>query len=132
MTERDDLADKLALGELVSRYAWLVAQRQSAMIPDLFVEDGVFEGRGHTLHGREELKRFFGDQRKEVVPLVGNHLFELDGDRARGTSTLIGLDRCDGVHLFSGYYDDSFVRHDGRWLFSSRIFTTYFDMHASA
>jgi hypothetical protein len=125
------LADKIALAELVSRYAWLVGQGRGSEVPALFCDDGVFEGRGHALHGRRAFEEFYAKAAGspgDVVPLVGNHLFDVQGDRASGVSTLNGFKRGSGIHIFSGFYDDEFARVDGRWLFSRRVFTTYFDI----
>ncbi|QEH77063.1 nuclear transport factor 2 family protein [Sphingomonas sp. C8-2] len=129
------IADKIALGELVARYAWLVGQGRGAEVPALFTADGAFEGRSQELRGREALARFYARSASDfgdVVPLVGNMIFEVAGDRATGVSTLTGHKRGSGVHVFSGVYEDDFARVDGRWLFDRRRFTTYFDLLASS
>lgn len=128
------IADKIALGELVARYAWLVGQGRGAEVPALFTVEGAFEGRSQELRGREALARFYARSASDfgdVVPLVGNMIFEVAGDRATGVSTLTGHKRGSGVHVFSGVYEDDFARVDGRWLFDRRRFTTYFDLLAS-
>lgn len=127
------LADKIALGELVARYAWLVGQGRGAEVSALFTEDGIFEGRSHRLEGREALARFYIDSaggHGDVVPLVGNMIFELAGDRASGVSTLTGHKRGSGIHMFNGTYEDDFEKVGGEWLFRRRRFTTYFDARA--
>ncbi|MFD2500226.1 3-keto-5-aminohexanoate cleavage protein [Rhizorhabdus histidinilytica] len=91
-------------------------------------------GRSQELRGREALARFYARSASDfgdVVPLVGNMIFEVAGDRATGVSTLTGHKRGSGVHVFSGVYEDDFARVDGRWLFDRRRFTTYFDLLAS-
>ncbi|ATE63643.1 nuclear transport factor 2 family protein [Rhizorhabdus dicambivorans] len=127
------LADKVALGELVARYAWLVGQGRGPEVPALFTADGRFEGRNQQLCGQEDLVRFYqgaASGHGDVVPLVGNMIFDVSGDAASGVSTLTGHKRGTGVHVFSGVYEDDFAREEGRWLFRRRRFTTYFDLQA--
>lgn len=122
-------ADHTALGQLVARYAWSVAQGLEAGVAELFCEDGWFEGSAGRILGRKLLADFFSQAAGEygkAVPLVGNMIFELNGDAATGVATLVGF-QDHGQRTFAGHYQDVFRRVDGDWLFHGRRFVTYFD-----
>lgn len=125
-------ADRVALNELVARYAWSVAQGKGAAVAELFCEDGWFESSGSRVEGRQALAEFFSRMAGAfggTVPLVGNTIFELDGDAAMGLATLIGF-RQGGSSVFAGHYQDSFRRTEGIWRFAGRRFETYFGASA--
>lgn len=122
------IEDKLALGELVSGYAYAVGQGDGEGIADLFCEDGAFVAPSREVRGCENLRRFFASiaTRGTTVPSVTNCVFEISGDHAKGTSTLIVLSALATRELLCGFYNDDCVRVDGRWRFHSRRLTAYF------
>ena len=101
---------------------------------DLFAADGEFvAGPGGQIHatGREAIFALVDGMRGSLLTDVGgddvhvavNEVIELDGDRARVTSTWVYLVRAEGdVPEVSkiGHYNDVVTREDGRWKFLRR------------
>ncbi len=126
----DDLAmlvEKEQIRELTARYAWFATQGDAASIIDLFAPDGSFEVVGESpAAGHDGLRAFYQIGPGLVHPMLGNHLIELDGDRATATTDMRNMIRhADGTftHL-AGYYEDSYVRLGGAWKFQSRRWHT--------
>jgi uncharacterized protein (TIGR02246 family) len=101
---------------------------------DLFAADGEFiagpEGEIRA-QGREAIFALVDGMRGTLLTETGgddvhvavNEVIELDGDRARVTSTWVYLVRAEGdVPEVSkiGHYDDLMTREDGRWKFLRR------------
>jgi hypothetical protein len=131
------LAAKQAITELVHRYAQVVRYDCPELTADLYTPDGVFEVRNgvpdrdeHTLQshvvGREAIRAMLLPIKGSVhpVPLIHNLMIEVDGDTARSTCVMEGRPSA-GEGGFWGEYRDSFVRVDGSWLFSARVFTMF-------
>jgi SnoaL-like domain len=109
------LEDREAIRELTARYAWFVARAEIDEIADLYTEDGRF-----GIHGREEMKVFL---RREIIagdriPLVQNHIIEVNGDSARGTCSMFSPWSPQGP--LCGFYQDRFRRDEGSWRFRER------------
>ncbi|HYG27872.1 MAG TPA: nuclear transport factor 2 family protein [Caulobacteraceae bacterium] len=121
--------DRLALEDLISTYALLVARGDGPGVVDLFSDDGEFIGLTHTVSGRQALLTFYiGAARSgAIVPFVANKVFTISGDTARGASTLVALSPPPGRQLLCGAYDDDFVRTAEGWRFRRRRFITHFE-----
>lgn len=138
MNDRDlhELADRLAIRDLVDRYARAADRVDGAAAAALFTEQGalrIFE-RGRDEPVRERLGReaiavaFAGLSRYEVtLHVVANHLVDLDGDVATGETYCLahhvrslgeGAERSD--YLMAIRYLDDFVRTAEGWRFSQR------------
>lgn len=121
------LEDRAALNELIARYAMLVAQGKGTALGALFTSDGRFRAGPREFAGKA-LKPFFAAMKPlSTIPLVGNVILDIDGDEARGQSTLFARMPKETVITYSGYYDDVFRRVRGKWKFVSRDFTFYHD-----
>lgn len=126
------LEDRAALTELIARYAMLVAQGKGAQLGSLFTSDGRFRAGAREFEGKA-LKPFFAAMKPlNTIPLVGNVILDMDGDDARGQSTLFARMPKETVITYSGYYDDVFRRVRGKWKFVSRDFTFYHDSSGNA
>jgi ketosteroid isomerase-like protein len=121
----DALARLLArdeIRELAHRYAVATDARDLDALVALFTED-VRVGREAV--GREALRRDFDRQLRAIgvsILFVGNHVIDFDdADRARGIVYCIAQIQ-DGERWIRQAirYDDSYARHDGRWLFVRR------------
>ncbi len=133
-------ADRLAIRELVDAYAHCADRCLGEEQKLLFTEDTHFvvymDGQGteptQVLDGREALTLVFQDLNRYQATqhFNGQSTIELDGDRATGVSY------CIAHHLFTEdgerrlmlahlRYGDTFVKHDGAWLFAER--TLYVD-----
>lgn len=141
MTELERRIDRLesesAVARLVHAYAQAVRREEVERIADMFIPAGIFEVRGghpdraeFTVRQRfetpAELVAFLleGKGKPHPVPLLHNMMIDVDGDTATANSMMAapiyGTD-----HEVFGEYHDSFIRTEGRWLFSRRIYTIY-------
>jgi hypothetical protein len=124
-----ELADRDEIHRLVLAYCRAVDRLQYDDIRAAYARDGVdhhtgFDGSAdeYVAWLRSLLPRLDG-----TMHLVGNHLAEIDGDRAvaetYGTAVHWGSPVDDPVLNFtSGFrYVDSLVREDGRWLIAERF-----------
>ncbi len=126
MTEH--LADKLAVTELLYRYAELIDAGD-------FDGVGVLLGRGNfmgvagpaALAGLSPATtRRYPDARNtpRTRHLVLNPIVDVDGDTATARSTFVVVQRTDTLALqpiVVGRYRDSFARDDAGWYFTERL-----------
>ena len=130
-----ELADRLAIRELVDAYAHCADRRDAEGQKSLFTEDTHFvvhmNGQGseptQVLDGREALTPVFDalNSYQATMHFNGQSTIDLAGDRATGESY------CIAHHLFTDHgerklmvawlrYGDAFVKVDGGWLFAER------------
>ena len=130
-----ELADRLAIRELIDAYARCADRRDADGQKSLFTEDTRFvvymDGEGseptQELVGREALTPVFDDLNRydATTHFNGQSTVALDGDRATGESY------CLAHHVFTDTgqrklmvaslrYHDTFVRHGGTWRFAER------------
>jgi hypothetical protein len=130
-----ELADRVAIRELVDAYARCADRRDADGQKSLFTDDTHFlvymDGQGseptQILDGRESLTPVFEalNTYEATMHFNGQSTIALDGDRATGESY------CIAHHLFTqagvrklmvAYlrYHDRFVKLDSSWLFAER------------
>ena len=130
-----ELADRLAIRELVDAYAHCADRRDAEGQKSLFTDDTHFvvymNGQGsaptQVLDGREALTPVFDDLNRyeATMHFNGQSTVALDRDRATGESY------CVAHHLFTDAgerklmvawlrYRDRFVKVDRAWLFAER------------
>ena len=130
-----EMADRLAIRQLVDAYAHCADRRDATGQKSLFTEDTHFvvfmDGEGsqptQVLDGREALTPVFADLNRyqATMHFNGQSTIALDGERASGESY------CIAHHLFSDAgerklmvaflrYQDTFVKVDGAWLIGER------------
>jgi hypothetical protein len=130
-----EMADRLAIRELVDAYAHCADRRDAEGQKSLFTEDTHFvvymDGQGseptQVLDGREALTPVFAalNAYQATMHFNGQSTISIDGDRATGESYCIAhhLYTEDGerklmvAHL---RYDDTFVKLGDAWLFAAR------------
>lgn len=133
MSKLEDVADKLAITELLYRYAELI---------DAGDFDGVGEllGRGRfggptsgSVEGQQLIANTFARTTRRFPDhgntprtrhLVLNAIVELDGDIAHARSTFCVVQQTETVPLqpiVVGRYADTFARDDSGWYFTERI-----------
>ncbi|MHC0441714.1 nuclear transport factor 2 family protein [Flavobacterium sp. 3-210] len=130
----NELADRIAIRELIDRISMLGDQKKFEQLAQLFSEDAVSETilEGNTiLHitGRKEMARTFAEFLQKVETVYhfnGQQIIEFDGDNARGTCycfiTLIGSE--DGKKIktkIGAVYEDHYIRTNNQWLVSKRL-----------
>jgi SnoaL-like domain len=144
MTSPDTLtgeaADRLAIRGLVDAWAHCADRRKPQQQAELFVPDGivtVYQGdpaasepvqqlRGHT--ELAEAFKVLGNY-DATTHFNGQSTITLDGDRATGETYCLAhhLWAENGQRILmvmSIRYLDTFVRHDGQWLFAERQLIT--------
>jgi ketosteroid isomerase-like protein len=132
-----DSADRIALRDLVERYAWAVDARDIDAEVGLFAEEGVLlshlmagteetplERRGHT-----QLRRALElglAQYQRTTHVIGGQVVELAGDEARGTTQCLAHhvyragDGADRLLVMAIRYHDRYCKQDGSWRFAER------------
>lgn len=123
-----DLADKLAITELLYRYAELIDAGDFDGVGDLL-------GRGNFMGvvGAEAIAALFAKSTRRFPDhgntprtrhLVLNPIVELDGDTAQARSTFCVVQQTDTVPLqpiVVGRYADTFARDETGWYFTERV-----------
>src|SRR5580698_8396342 len=132
-----EIADRLAIRELVEAYAHCADRRDAKGQMALFTEDTHFvvymnakdPKPSQDLHSRAALAPVFDDLNKYASTLhfVGQStIFTLTSDRATGEAyTMAHHLTVDGdkrrLMIAALRYSDTFVKIDGAWLFSERL-----------
>jgi len=132
----EEVADRLAIRELVEAYAHCADRRDAKGQIALFTEDTHFvvymnakdPKPSMDLHARDALAPVFADLNKydATTHFVGQStIFTLTGDRATGEAYCLAHHvTVDGgkrrIMIASLRYDDTFVKMDGAWFFAER------------
>jgi uncharacterized protein (TIGR02246 family) len=133
-----ELADRLAIMELTSRYCRAADDGDLETFADLYAENGEFVARDSVIVGGDAVARFQGTFLAEyarhalrLVHMTLNPIITVDGDRATHTCTmLIAVARQDRTRLAvasTGRYTDELVRTAAGWRFRRR--TAIGDVH---
>ena len=125
------LEDREEIRALHARYCWTIDSGRYDEWVDCFTEDGVFDSPRFGKHsGRDGLKRFAALYKEslggaQVLHVVANPAFELDGASGTGTAHLLYYHCKDGRVQQStvGYYTDKLRKTPGGWRFASRQVT---------
>ena len=135
------MADEREVRNLVARYADAIASRDLDAWVATWAEQCEWSVLGTSRSGRagvlERLEELLGGL-DFVVQIASGGIVELEGDRGRGRWTVTEHGRfASGDPLFTlGVYDDQYIREDGRWCFSKRVFHAIYigppDMSAKA
>lgn len=127
------LADKLAITELLYRYAELIDAGDFDEVGELLARSrfggpnsGSVEGRNMIANTFARTTRRFPDHGNtpRTRHLVLNPIVELEGDTARARSTFCVVQQTDTVPLqpiVVGRYADTFARDDAGWYFTERV-----------
>jgi ketosteroid isomerase-like protein len=130
-----EVADRLAIRELVDAYAFCADRRDAARQLALFTEDADFlvymdsgnQSPTQHLRGRAALAPVFDELNtyEATMHFNGQNTTVLDGDHACGvTYCLAHHVKVDGparsLMIAAIRYLDTFVKHDGTWFFSQR------------
>jgi SnoaL-like domain len=130
-TAEESLQIREACIELGNRYAYYLDTGQIDRIPDLFDEQGSWQGRAGRYTGREDIKLAFSRRPKNrrTVHLVTNHLVDIQSKNmvevisnftTYRTDKPTGIAPLDGQPVRVGRYTDECVRYEKGWIFQSR------------
>lgn len=127
-----DSNDALEIQSVISRYTNCVNRRDWAVLPGIFaktsrwsaptVPDATFESYEAILEGIPRLV----EATTSITQLITPSDIRIDGDRATAQCSIreTGSIAEEGIRFEAhGIYDDELVREDGKWKFSSRLFT---------
>jgi uncharacterized protein (TIGR02246 family) len=116
-----------AISRTIALYGQFLDDRRFEEFGELFAPDGVWAIPGMSLEGRQQIVEVLRELEKggpgSVKHLSFHPVIVLEGpDRARAWTDLAALIPADnGWEVVSaGRYYDTFVRHEGRWLFAVR------------
>jgi hypothetical protein len=137
-----DSAERFALYELMCAYAACLDAHDPHRFAALFLPDGRLaaklpDGTEFVRVGAEELitnVRAFQDPGpfRQTLHVVGNHVVEIDGDRASGWMHCVAhhLVERDGEYFDEIQflrYDDTYARTKDGWRFANRSISLYWD-----
>ncbi|MFV0297773.1 MAG: nuclear transport factor 2 family protein [Hyphomicrobiaceae bacterium] len=131
----EDIED---IRNLRNSYHSAINDRRFGDVVSFFTRDAVVElGYLARYKGHEQIDRGFRDmgerERFFIKQFIHGHMVEVDGDRGTGTSYLEARYGRHGVsYIVSGRYDDTYVRHKGRWLFKKMSAEIYYTVPAGA
>jgi ketosteroid isomerase-like protein len=125
----DQLVDRQAIVDVCTAYALALDSRNWARLRECFTPDAVATyapASGDT--GYEAIEAACRAALEPLAAsqhLLGNHLVELDGDRASSTCYFQAQHIGDGLdggsqYVVAGRYDDTLVRTDAGWRIAHR------------
>ena len=131
ITEFRDVADRLAIREVMDRYALAIDHCDWDIYRDVFSTDAVidYSDSGGMRAGREATIEWLDAALSMFAGLHHNmtsHVCEIDGDAARAVTYFIAYqtmaDGSGGERMMSigGFYQDRLVRQD-RWRIAERV-----------
>jgi 3-phenylpropionate/cinnamic acid dioxygenase small subunit len=124
-----DVVDRLAISDVLIRYATAMDSRDWELLASCFTDDAVLDYDTSGTFGRDD----FADhcraglaRMKATQHCVTNHVISIDGDRARSTSYVIAqhVRENDVTFTLGGSYTDDLVRDGGDWRIAERRFVT--------
>jgi hypothetical protein len=129
---RTELADRLAIQDLIARYPRAVDGRDWDGLDELFTPDAridftAFGGPAGDLESTKSFLREALGGFRRTQHMMGLPAITLDGDRATSRTSChnpMVIDNADGstaVWLIGLWYDDEFARTPDGWRFTARV-----------
>ena len=127
----DATADRVAIQDLIARYAVIVDSRDFDALDAVFIPEARidFTAFGGPVGSPAEIKTFLRDSLgifRRTQHLMGLPVIDVDGDHATARTpctnpmVLADADGADKVWLIGLWYDDELVRTADGWRFASR------------
>ncbi|MBN4055336.1 nuclear transport factor 2 family protein [bacterium AH-315-K03] len=124
------IEDRLEIRELMETFAVGAMQVDCELWGSTWAQEGSWKlpSMPEAVVGKEQVVAAFKEKMQYVsyMSMISfpAHLV-VDGDRASGQSYCRELiyPKAGGEKVVVGYFDDEYVKRDGRWLFISRIYT---------
>jgi 3-phenylpropionate/cinnamic acid dioxygenase small subunit len=116
--------EKLAIQELLARYAHAIDDLKPEAWVQCFTSDGIFQLGSRALRGHDVLRAYGEIHAREMRyrHMIGNFLCEVVGNEATGQATFLAtLATRSGFKFFGqGKYRDRLVKQNGKWLIAYR------------
>ena len=128
-----EIADRLAIQELLARYCGHLDNARFAEMAALFTEDGTWDTAYGAAKGRSEIEALIRrlvspvPARPQMLHLTSNVIIDLEGDSARVTSSWIVAQNSPRGPIVdcAGNYIDTVKKVGGRWFFAYRKIDRY-------
>jgi SnoaL-like protein len=118
--ENSEMADVIALGQLLARYAAGMTRDDIESVMEVFTPDGTYSAFGDT-YSLEDFPALVAAAPKGLF-LVGPPVLELDGDTGTGQQPLCFVEQT--THAMRiGYYTDTYRRTAAGWRLHTRAMT---------
>jgi hypothetical protein len=118
--ENSEMADVIALGQLLARYAAGMTRDDIESVMEVFTPDGTYSAFGDT-YSLEDFPALVAAAPKGLF-LVGPPVLELDGDSGTGQQPLCFVEQT--THAMRiGYYTDTYRRTAAGWRLHTRAMT---------
>jgi ketosteroid isomerase-like protein len=122
------LIDRAAITDLIAAYGDAVSRRDADAWGATWASAATWSLMGHEVSGRDAIVALWLGamaQFDAVSFVTAPGPISIAGDTATARcQTHEVLRAIDGsIRRVAGCYEDSFVRHDGHWLFARRVFT---------
>jgi 3-phenylpropionate/cinnamic acid dioxygenase small subunit len=129
MMSLEEVADRLAVSDVLTRYATAMDNRNWDLLATCFTEDATLDYDTSGVFGRKDFVTHCAEglaPMKATQHSVTNHVIVLDGDRARATSyvTAQHVRANDATFTLGGTYHDELVRSGDDWAIANRRFVT--------
>jgi 3-phenylpropionate/cinnamic acid dioxygenase small subunit len=116
--------EKLAIQELLARYAHAIDDLKPEAWAQCFTSDGIFQLGSRALYGHSALCAYGEVHAREMRyrHMTGNFLYEVMDNEATGQATFLAtLATRSGYKFFAqGKYRDKLVKQNGQWLIAHR------------
>lgn len=126
MSDRDEIL------ALVHRYSDAVCRKDRTQWAATWADDALWDlGKGRLTKGKTSIVEFWQaavNSLNVVVQLVHNGTISIDGETATGRWYISEhMERSSGiVGMLLAWYDDTYIRVDGEWLFAGRILASLY------
>lgn len=129
---KGSVEERLAIRELIETFAVGVTTIDPELWGSTWAEEGcwktpsmpdVVQGKTAVVAKFKEMMAYLQFMSMSAIPSPTDLVF--DGDTATGRAYCRELifPKAGGQRIVVGYFDDQYVKRDGRWLFTSRIYT---------
>lgn len=129
---KGSVEDRLAIRELIETFAVGVTTIDPELWGSTWADEGcwktpsmpeIVQGKTAVVAKFNEMMAYLQFMSMSAIPSPTD--LEFDGDTATGKAYCRELifPKAGGQRIVIGYFDDKYVKRDGRWLFASRIYT---------
>lgn len=116
--------EKLAIQDLLARYAHAIDGLDPEAWAQCFTPDGVFQVGSRAMRGQAALREYGKVHVREIRcrHLTGNFLYEINGNEATGRASVVATVATPGGYkIFAqGGYVDRLVKQAGQWRIAYR------------